>query len=643
LPRAGSIFRDVAGRAGRNRRVPDALLITAPVAVAVWLLVGVRGPVVPVLLGVVPLIACTALVARRLNTPPTPPPVPPAPADPCAATAPAATLTTVLDGVARESHDVIAICLDDGTVSYASPGVTRLTGQPPEAWLGRELASAYHPGDQPAARARFREARGRPAQPVSYEARLARPDGWRWVRATLTSYEQEPTIAGVVVNLTGLTAVRQRGRRGASRDGRAGLPDLANRTLFAEQLALAVPAGGGGRVSLALINLEGLTARSVALSPAALDEVLACLAERLRRGVRPRDLVARLADDEFAVLLEQVAPDVVDRVADRMMAILAEPLTVGGRELPVPAAMGIADARAGDGPDELLRHAEIALSEAKLAGAGRYVRYADEMAPRASTRAQLTEELTRALAAEEFELYYQPIVALPGNDLAGVEALLRWRHPRRGLVPPLEFIPLAEQTGLIVPLGRWILDSACRQAATWLAQYPTTAPPTISVNVSPRQLREPTVVADVAAALRSSGLPPQRLVVEVTETAVVDHETAGVHLCALHDMGVRIALDDFGTGHSTLSLLDTFPIDQLKLDRSFLREPGHDRIAIAVVKIAQAIGAEVVAEGVEIPSQAERLYALGYGLAQGFHFGRPSPVTSMTEALRGEVTTGPVS
>jgi diguanylate cyclase (GGDEF)-like protein/PAS domain S-box-containing protein len=643
----------MADRTGPRRMLPDPLLIVALallLAVVVWFLVSIRGSVGPLVASVLPLVVCAVLVAWRLVAPP-----PAVPAEPPAAeeapraeesvpTAAPPRLASVLDGVARASHDLIAICHPDGSVSYASPAATRLIGQPPEAWLGRDLSTAFHPGDQPVARAKFLEARRRPARPVSYEARVARPDGWRWVRVTLTSYEQEPTIAGVVVNLTGLTDARPRGQRGqrAQRGTGEPRPDLADRTLFTEQLALAVTNGGAGRVTLALIDLEGLTALSEGLGPAAVDEVLVCVAERLRRGVRPQDLVARLSDDEFAVLLEQISPEHVDRVADRMLAILAEPLTIGGHELSVPATMGFADARAGDGPNQLIRHAEIARSEATLAGRGLYVRYADDMAPRANARAQLTDELTRALVAEEFELYYQPIVTLPGSLLAGVEALLRWRHPQRGLVPPLDFIPLAEQTGLIVPLGRWVLESACRQAATWLAQYPTTAPATISVNVSPRQLGEPSIVDDVVAALRHSGLPAHRLVVEVTETAVVDHATAGNHLTALHDLGVRIALDDFGTGHSTLSLLDTFPIDQLKLDRSFLREPGHDRIAVAVVKIAQAIGAEVVAEGVEIPSQAERLHALGYGLAQGFHFGRPSTVTSMNEVLRAQVAS-PVS
>ncbi|HKT00277.1 MAG TPA: GGDEF domain-containing protein [Rugosimonospora sp.] len=543
-------------------------------------------------------------------------------------------LITVLGRLLAEAQDVVGICHADGTVSYASPGVSRLTGAPAQAWHGRELSTLVHAGDQPMARAKFRQACARPGHPVTYEARLAHAGGWRWARFTLTNHLREPTIAGVVVNVTGLTEPGPRGRRTPA-EAYDHVTDLANRTLFDEQLALALEGNRDGRVSLALIDLDGLTAASAPLAPHAVDEALVAVAERLRRGVRPQDLVARLGDDEFAVLLGDIAPEHVDRVAERMMAILAEPLSVAGHDLCVPATVGFADARPGEGPGQLLRHAEIARSEAIIAGRGRYARYADDMVPRASTRAQLIEELTRALAAEEFELHYQPIVTLPGNELAGVEALLRWRHPDRGLVPPLDFIPLAEQIGLIVPLGRWVLESACRQAATWLAQYPTTAPASISVNVSPRQLREPSIVDDVAAALRHSGLPADRLTVEVTETAVVDQATAGDHLHALHDLGVRIALDDFGTGHSTLSLLDKFPIDQLKLDRSFLRDPGNDLIATAVVKIAQAIGAEVVAEGVEVPSQAERLYALGYGLAQGFHFGRPTPVTTMTEALRG--------
>jgi predicted signal transduction protein with EAL and GGDEF domain len=324
----------------------------------------------------------------------------------------------------------------------------------------------------------------------------------------------------------------------------------------------------------------------------------------------------------------------VDGIAERVLAVMAEPVTIAGRQMCVQASVGIAEAGPGLDAEQLMSRADLAMYAAKAAGKGRYAHYAADMAPRTSPRAQVIAELHGALANDELELYYQPIVRLPdGKGMVGVEALLRWHHPERGLVPPLDFIPTAEETGLIVPIGRWVLRTACRQAAEWLDRYPDAAPRTVSVNVSARQLRDSIILTDVKAALAESGLAPEHLIVEVTESAIVDHAPAAVSLQALRDLGVLIALDDFGTGYSTLSLLDALPVDQLKLDRSLLGGPGRDAVAVVVMKIAETIGAGVVAEGVEARSQAERLHAIGYPLAQGFHFARPVPAESISAML----------
>jgi len=314
-----------------------------------------------------------------------------------------------------------------------------------------------------------------------------------------------------------------------------------------------------------------------------------------------------------------------------MLDLLHAPLTIDGHPLQVRASVGIADRRPGDTADGLMRRADLALYAAKDAGKGRSMQYTTSMRSKGNLRAESATDLRRALSAGEFQLHYQPIVTLPEGRLAGVEALLRWNHPRRGLVAPLDFIPLAEQTGLIVPIGRWVLAQACRDAAAWLAAHPATAPASINVNVSSRQLREPGILDDVRDALHAAGLPAHRLVVEIMEDTF--EEEALARIGDLRDLGVRIALDDFGTGQATLSLLDRCEIDELKLDRIFVHEDGPDMVAVAVANIAGAIGADVVAEGIETVAQAERLARIGYRLGQGFHFGRPVPAAAITERI----------
>jgi diguanylate cyclase len=460
-------------------------------------------------------------------------------------------------------------------------------------------------------------------------------------------------VAGAVV-LTGLVVVRQLAAFGdnarllrrlrqheqqlryqASHDD---LTQLANRQLFGERVQAAlVAAPHDPGLAVLLIDLDDFKTINDTLGHAVGDGLLVAVAERLRHCVRPGDTVARLGGDEFAVLLQRVGSDAVVEVAERILASLGRPLVAHGHKLLIQASIGVAADPAGEDAGELLRNADIAMYAAKERGKGGYACYASGMDAGILKQAQLGAELRQALDSEQLHLVYQPIVRLPDGRVVGVEALLRWRHPTRGPVPPAEFIPTAERTGLIVPLGRKVLRQACRQAAEWRRAHGDAALATISVNVAARQLQEPGFVGEVAAALREAGLEPQHLVVEATETAVLKGGQVLATLQALHDLGVRLALDDFGTGHSSLGLLRTCPVDILKLDKSFVDGvTGAEQqaaVAAAIARMAQALGLDAVAEGIETKAQAERLWELGYRLGQGFHFARPLPAHEVGRLL----------
>ncbi len=283
----------------------------------------------------------------------------------------------------------------------------------------------------------------------------------------------------------------------------------------------------------------------------------------------------------------------------------------------------------------LLRHADIAMYAAKGLEGSRFLHYQPDMAGTVAVHAHLGADLRHAIEDDQLFLLYQPIVALSGGRITGVEALVRWAHPERGTLSPADFIPSAESSGLVVPLGRWILRAACRQMATWIDEHGTAAPAVVNVNASARELREPGYAADVAAALAENGLPAHRLAIEVTETTMLEAGPAVANLRTLRELGIRIALDDFGTGFSTLTLLQDCPVDELKLDRTFTQAEagGRPTVAAAVMHLAQGMGLDVVAEGVETVQQADRLRQLGYPAAQGYLFARPMPADRLADLL----------
>ncbi|MBX9244962.1 EAL domain-containing protein [Actinotalea ferrariae] len=432
--------------------------------------------------------------------------------------------------------------------------------------------------------------------------------------------------------LTSLGLHEQKLRHEATHDALTG---LANRALFAERLSAAVDHGGADRrLSLVLVDLDGFKAINDTLGHAVGDGMLAGVAQRLRAGVRSDDVVARLGGDEFAILVDGLGADAVEAVLTRLTASLAQPLLVDGHEVTVRASFGVVEGGAGDDPEALLRQADVAMYEAKERGEGSFERYRPGMEQRGAERHRIAAELRTAIAEDQLVLHYQPVVTLPEGRITGVEALVRWQHPTQGLVRPASFIPAAEETGLVVPLGRWVLREATRQAASWIADHGGAGLRTVAVNASAQQLQDPGFATDVAAALRDSGLDAGRLTIEITESTAVGGGATDASLRDLRAMGVRISLDDFGTGRSTLSLLVDCLVDEIKLDRRFAPVAGADAIAGAVLQLARGLGIDAVAEGVETAEQADDLGDLGYGLAQGFLFARPMTAQALGARLR---------
>ena len=405
------------------------------------------------------------------------------------------------------------------------------------------------------------------------------------------------------------------------------LTGLANRTRFgarlAERLAEHLPA------SVLLIDVDDFKAVNDTIGHAVGDQLLVEVANRLRLNSAVTELPSRLGGDEFAVLLDFDDPTEAEEAAARVLLALAVPVIVGEHHLLVHASIGVALAGPGDSADEVLRNADIAMYAAKGQGKASWARFEPRMRTEVVNHARMGSELHNAIIRHELYLSYQPIFDTVTGRLAGCEALVRWKHPQRGNVSPVDFIPVAERSGLIVPLGSWVLREACEQLARWRSQYGDAAIQAINVNVAARQLREAGFVDEVAAVLSDTGLIPENLILEVTESSVLDGRQVRETLEALHDLGVRLALDDFGTGQSSLSLLRAFPVDVLKLDKSFVDGicEGEDRgrlaVAAAVAQLAEYLGLKAVAEGIETAEQLERLRDMGYRFGQGFFLARP--------------------
>jgi diguanylate cyclase (GGDEF)-like protein/PAS domain S-box-containing protein len=536
----------------------------------------------------------------------------------------------------QNSTDMVTIAGPSGALTYVSPAARGMLGTGPEDLVGTDPALRTHPDDLAAVRERLAEVAAAPGNTATYQMRLRHADGtYRWLEVISANLTGEPSVAGIVSNARDITETREVRDRLSYEAGHDMLTGLVNRALFGKRVAAATGARPARAVSIVLVDLDDFKTVNETLGHATGDALLVHVAERMRAVVRPADTVARLGGDEFAILFEGAAEADVDMVLTRIAAALLEPAVIDGEPMTVRASFGVVDGRGGDDAGELLRRADIAMYEAKARGEGGYERYQPGMEARGAERSRRAAALHTAILEDQLVVFYQPVVTLPDGRITGAEALVRWQHPADGLIGPGAFIDTAEQTGLIVPLGAWVLRAATREAATWPGGL------TVSVNVSARQLREAGFPAVVADALRDSGLPARRLTVEITESVAVGGDATGENLRALRAMGVRLSLDDFGTGASTLSLLATCPVHQIKLDRSFVPDGGSEAIADAVAQMARAFGLQTVAEGVETVEQADRLTRLGYERAQGFHFARPMCAADLRGRLSGGAAVAP--
>ncbi|GAA3351152.1 bifunctional diguanylate cyclase/phosphodiesterase [Amorphoplanes nipponensis] len=472
------------------------------------------------------------------------------------------------------------------------------------------------------------------------------------IAVTLRGEADEQAVVAAAVLTTALVVVRQliafrdnnrllsRLDHGATHDA---LTQLPNRVLFHTRLQRALTGATARPVAVALIDLDDFKEVNDTLGHEVGDQLLIGVAQRLEGCVRAGDTVARLGGDEFVVVLDDADPGAAGLAAERMMNALRQPVYADGHELPIRASIGIADGHTGDEPSVLLRHADIAMYAAKKLAGTAYLHYEPAMAAHGSEHAHLGAELREAITGDQLFLLYQPIVALADGRILGAEALVRWAHPDRGALAPDSFIPVAERTGLIVPLGRWVMRTAFAQLAAWIAECGDAAPGVLNVNVSARDLREPGFADQVAALLREHGLDAGRIVLEITETMALEGGQSITNLHRLRALGVKVSLDDFGTGHSTLTLLHDCPIDEIKLDRSFTQAQagGRPPIAAAVIQLARALELHAVAEGVETAEQAEQLLSLGYTAAQGYYFARPMAPDRLGELLRGPASLMP--
>jgi diguanylate cyclase (GGDEF)-like protein/PAS domain S-box-containing protein len=540
----------------------------------------------------------------------------------------------------QNAHDVILIVDDEGHIRYASPSADAVLG--PEPVVERRLFDLLDPADRATAQRALLTTRAGTAASGVRDYEIVRTDGYRIdVEVASRDLRDDPTIRGVVLTLRDVTEQRRLQRELTHRAFHDPLTGLANRMLFRERVEQAIVATGrdGGVAGLLLVDLDDFKLVNDTMGHSAGDELLVAVADRLSGILRPCDTAARLGGDEFAVLVEGAARAAeVEEIASRVVDALGVPIDVAG-ELTTSVSVGVAVTPEADGAADMLRQADLALYAAKADGKGRWRRYEPDLHLAAVDRLQIRAELERALAAGAFELHYQPVVELASGRMVGVEALVRWRHPRRGLVAPNDFIPFAEESGLVVPLGNWILDRALADHSEWRRTGGTGMSMTMSVNVSAYQIRASGFLDGLTEALDRWKIPPGSLVLEITETSLLaDDAQVSADLAGLRELGVRIAIDDFGTGYSSLDYIRLHAIDVLKIDKSFVagieRSGRQAALVGSIVQLAGALGLCVVAEGVETTSQQDALVRAGCELGQGYLFSVPVPANEIVRRLR---------
>ena len=537
-----------------------------------------------------------------------------------------------LGALVLNSSDVIAVLAPDLTVRYVTPSVLRVLGHEPAAVAGGTPARLWHSDDVGKGMAFLIEAAGRPGVGPPAEWRVARPDGSLVdVEVVANNLFDDDNVRGMVLTLRDVSERKAFESQLTHQAFHDALTGLANRPLFTDraQHALTVGHRSGGAVAVLFCDLDEFKTVNDSLGHAAGDDLLRIVAGRLQACIRPGDTAARLGGDEFAVLLEDVDAGGAQEVADRIIAALQVPTALAGRELPVHASIGIALSAACDlTADELLRNADVAMYAAKAEGKGRHATFRASMHTALLDRLEMRADLQHALTSGGLRLHYQPIVELATGRVAGLEALARWEHPRHGLMNPDDFIPLAEETGLILPLGRWVLEQACASTRRWQQDHAGFAGLTVNVNLSAVQLQQPGFAREVKAVLDRTGLDPRDLTLEITETVLMENMAGSVgQLAEVRRLGVRVAIDDFGTGYSSFSYLRQLPVDTLKIAKEFVdglsRRTEDEVLSRAMVEVAANLGLDTVAEGIEMAEQADLLRAMGCLYGQGYRFSRP--------------------
>jgi len=547
----------------------------------------------------------------------------------------------------QNSSDLTIVMDTTGEITYASEASLHLLGRTPEDLIGEQAAGLVHPDDISWLRVQLSAELGVMTTAEPLELRVRHADGtWRHIEAVVANLVDRPSVAGVVVNARDLT---ERKRVEAALEHQAlhdALTGLPNRLLFLDRLEQAIARASRDHATPAVmfLDLDRFKLVNDGLGHDAGDDLLVAVAERLRGALRPGDTVARFGGDEFVLLFEGLSePESADVLARRILACFSQPFPVGGEQFQASASLGVA---LGDGiktAGELVRDADAAMYRAKALGRGRLQLFDAATQDEALSRVHTETALRDALARGELRLHFQPIVELAGCRPVGVEALLRWEHPARGLLAPDAFIAVAEDSGLIVPIGAWVLAEACRRVRAWNELLDEAHQLRLSVNLSARQLAEPELLATVRDTLLGAGIDPRHLELslEITEALMLhDPEMAAQRLGELRALGVQFAIDDFGTGYSSLAYLRRFPVSVVKIDSPFVAGLGiddHDEaIVSAIVRLAHTLGLRVVAEGVETQLQLAHLRAMGCDYAQGFLLGRPEPAERM-DFLTGDM------
>jgi diguanylate cyclase (GGDEF)-like protein/PAS domain S-box-containing protein len=545
----------------------------------------------------------------------------------------------------QHSSDAVLVLDAGGRVDYATPSTVGILGVSPDELHGRSFIELVQEYDRPrVAHALDAPQADGPVQPLEFE--LAMPHGVLEVEATCTNLLFTADVRGIVLNIRDVRERKEFERRLAHRAFHDELTGLANRMLFRDRVEHALErVARGSSIAVLFLDLDDFKAVNDTLGHQAGDELISTVASRLASTARSADTAARLGGDEFAVLVEDDTGDHSELIAQRLLRSIAAPIQIDGRAVTMTASIGIACARPGEvlQVDTLLRNADVAMYEAKASGKSVCRMFSPEMHAALVDRVELKRELLTAIDRGEFELRYQPVVDLATREFVSLEALIRWNHPTRGFVSPDEFIPIAEASGAIVPLGLWALRAACEQAVRlqWVAGA---SAPTMSVNISTRQLQEPTLVADTNKVLLETGLPPEKLVLEITETAMIsDFDLVLSRLRDLRANKIRVAVDDFGSGYSSLNYIRRLPIDVLKIDREFIADIGESSevaaLTATILSLARIIGVVPVAEGIETPEQLAELTRLGCTLGQGYLFMPPVDGEEIARVIGEQVAT----